>query len=164
MSGTVTDLGSTTVGGCIPTTVSAFASVEGNLTSQLVAAGGLSTALDVGPPSVATATQIGATATLQAMASVTGPYFGLAIDANLGTIAAIKAQLAALGGIIAALGQAGVFLYQYNGTADSLGSTLQTVLASGLPGGAGTDHVDALCLIASTPAAWAAMQTVMKTG
>lgn len=152
-----------TVGACVPTTVAAFASVEGNLTAQLVAAGSLSLALNVGPPSIETAAQIGATATLQAAASVTGPYFGLAIDANLLAIAAIEAQLAALAGILVALGKAGVFLYQYNGTTDTLGSSLQTSLASGLPGGAPGDHVDALCLIASTPAAWAAMQTVMKT-
>jgi len=163
MSGTITSLGSVTVGSCIPTTVAAFGSVEGNLNAQLVAAGSLSIALDIGPPSIDTAVQIGVTASAQAMASVTGPYFGLAIDANLAAIAAIQAQLAALASIVAALGTAGVFLYQYNGTADSFGTTLQAQIGTGLPGGAGTDHIDALCLIASTPAAWAAMETVMKT-
>jgi hypothetical protein len=163
MSGTLTPLGEVSVGACLPSTVMAFGAVEGNLNAQLAAAGNLKIALNVGPPSVVVAAQIAATASAQAMASVTSPYFGLAIDANLDVIAAIRAQLAAFAGLVAALGTAGVFLYQYSGTADSYGTALQSVVGSGLPGGAPTDHIDSLVLIASTPAAWEAMAKLMKT-
>ncbi len=163
MSGVVTELGELSVGACVPTTVAAFGAVAADLNSQLAAAGNLKLALNVGPPTLAVATQIGAVATAQAIFSVTGPYFGLAIDANLTAIAAIQAQLAALAGIVAALGELGVFLYAYSGTADSFGTAMQAVVGPGLPGGLPSDHVDALALIAKTPAAWAALQTVFKT-
>lgn len=163
MSGTITPLGAVTVGGCLPTSVAAFASVEGNLEGQLAAAGSMKAALDIGPPSVSLAAQMAATVSGQITASVTAPYFGLQIDANLTLIAALQAQLAALAGILAALGTAGVYLYKYSGTADSFGTELQATVGGGIPGGAPTDHIDSLVLIASTPAAWAAIQTVMKT-
>jgi hypothetical protein len=163
MTGVLTELGEVSVGACVPSALAAFGAVEGDLNGQLAAAGNLKIALDVGLPTVAVAAQIGATATAQAMFSVTSPYFGLAIDANLTAIAAIQAQLAALAGIIAALGTAGVYLYQYSGTADSFGTSLQSVVGSGLPGGHPSDHVDSIVLIASTPAAWAAIQQIFKT-
>jgi hypothetical protein len=163
MSGTVTPLGAVTVGGCIPTSVAAFGAVEGNINAELAVAGSATIALDLGPPSVAFAAAIGADFADAMSASVTEPYFGLQVDANLALIAELNAQLAAIAGIIAALGTAGVFLYKYNGTADSFGTELQAVVGSGIPGGSPTDHIDALVLIASTPAAWAAIQTVMKT-
>ena len=162
MSGTLTPLGEVSVGACIPAAAMAFGAVEGNLNAQLVAAGNLKIALNVGSPTVAVAAQIGATVSAQVMASVTGPYFGLAIDANLDAIAAIRAALAAYAALFAALGVAGVFLYQYSGTADSFGNALQSVVGAGLPGGAPTDHIDSLVLIASTPAAWEAIAKLMK--
>lgn len=163
MSGIITPLGEVTVGGCLPTSVAAFASVEGNIEGQLAAAGAMQIALNLGPPSVSLAAQMAATVSGQIAASVTAPYFGLQIDANLTLIAALNAQLAALAGILTALGTAGVYLYRYNGTADSFGTELQATIGGGIPGGSPTDHVDALVLLASTPAAWAAIQTVMKT-
>jgi hypothetical protein len=163
MSGTITELGEVSVGACIPTALGAFGALEGNLNGQLAAAGNLKLALNVGPPSIAVAGEIGAEVTAQVMASVTLPYFGIAIDANLEVIASIQAQLSALVGIIASLGAAGVYLYRYDGTADSFGSALGSVVGSGLPGGAGTDDVHALTLIASTPAAWAAIGAIFKT-
>jgi hypothetical protein len=159
MSGTITELGDVSVGACIPTALGAFGALEGNLNGQLAAAGSLKAALNFGPPTVAVAVEAGA----QLMAAVTMPYFGVAIDANVSAIAALQAQLAALAGIIAALGSAGVYLYRYDGTADSFGAALGSVVGSGLPGGAGTDDVHALTLIASTPAAWAAIGQIFKT-
>lgn len=163
MSGTITPLGAVTVGGCIPTSVTAFAAVEGNINAELAVAGNMTVSLDLGPPSLALATAIGADFSAAMVASVTEPYFGLQVDANLDLIATLNAQLAALAGIMAALGTAGVYLYKYNGTADSFGTTLQSVVGGGIPGGTPTDHIDSLVLIASTPAAWAAIETVMKT-
>lgn len=134
-----------------------------NLNLQLAQAGSLKLALDIGPPSVALATQIGLTATAQAQFAVTAPYFGLAIDANLAVISALNAQIAAFGSLVAALGTAGVQLYLYQGTCDSLGSTLQAEVGGGIPPGLPADHVDALVLVAKTPAAFSAMQLTMKT-
>jgi hypothetical protein len=135
MTGVLTELGEVSVGACVPLALAAFGAVEGDLNGQLAAAGNLKIALDVGLPTVAVAAQIGATATAQAMFSVTSPYFGTA----------------------------GVYLYQYSGTADSFGTALQSVVGSGLPGGQLSDHVDSIVLIASTPAAWAALQQIFKT-
>lgn len=163
MSGTITPLGAVTVGGCLPTSVAAFGAVEGNINAELAAAGNMSIALDLGPPSLELATAIGADFSGAIVASVTEPYFGLQVDANLDLIATLNAQLAALAGIMVALGTAGVYLYKYSGTADSFGTELQATIGGGIPGGGPTDHIDSLVLIASTPAAWAAIQTVMKT-
>jgi len=163
MSGTLTPLGGVTMGGVLPTTLGAFGAVEAQLNFDLASAGNLQIQLDLGPPELAAAVEMGAEVDAQIVASVTEPYFGLAIDANLGAIAAINAQLAALAGIVAALGAAGIDLYLYQGTADSEGSTLQSALSGGLPGGLPGDHVDSLILIARTPEAFAAMQLLMKT-
>lgn len=163
MSGTINQLGNVSLSSALPTTAEAFASVEGNLNAEIAAAGNMSISLDLGAPDLALATAIGVDFSAAVVASVTEPYWGLQVDANLDLIASLNAQLSALAGILAALGTAGIYLYQYSGTADSLGTSIQSVVGSGLPGGAPTDHVDALCLVASTPAAWAAMQTVLKT-
>lgn len=163
MSGTITNLGDCTVGQILPTTVATFGSRLTNLNAQLAAAGNLAIALNVGPPSMPEAVQIGATASAQAIASVTSPYFGLQITTNAALIASLQAQIAALGTVVAALGEAGVQLYLYQGTCDSLGSTLQAEVGGGIPPGLPADHVDALVLVAKTPAAFAAMQLTMKT-
>lgn len=163
MSGTVTQLGNVSLSSALPTTAQAYGSVEGNLNAELAAAGNMSVSLDLGAPDLALATAIGADFSAAVVASVTEPYWGLQVDANLDLIAQLNAQLSAIAGIMAALGTAGIYLYTYSGTADTFGSGLQAVVGGGLPGGAPSDHVDALCLVASTPAAWAAIQTVMKT-
>lgn len=163
MSGIVTPLGEVSVMGCVPTAVGAFGLAEANLNGQLAISGGLKASLDVGPPSIALAAQIGAELSAQISASVTAPYFGAAIQVDVNAVALIQAQLAIIVGLIAQLGTMGIFLYQYSGTADSFGSAMQSTVGTGLPGGAPTDHVDALALIASTPAAWAAMQALFKT-
>lgn len=163
MSGVLTELGEVSAGACVPSAAGAFGLVEANLNGQLVAKGSLKASLDVGPPSVALATQIGAELSAQVMASVTAPYFGATIQVDVDAIALIQAQLTAFAAIRIALGVAGIYLYQYSGTADSFGTALQSVVGSGLPGGQPSDHVDSIVLIASTPAAWAAIQQIFKT-
>lgn len=163
MSGTVTDLGDVSLGQALPTTLSAMGAVTAQLNADLVAAGSLKVALDLGLPSLAEATAIGAAANAQAIAMVTEPWFGLQVDANPGLIALIQAQLAALGSIIAALGQNGIELALYNGTASSFGPSVDASFGGGVGGGLPGDHIDALMLIAKTPEAYAAIQLVMKT-
>jgi hypothetical protein len=163
MSGIVTELGEVSIIGCVPAAAGAFGLAEANLNGQLAISGGMKASLDVGPPSVALAGQIGAELSAQVMASVTAPYFGAAIAVDVNAIALIQAQLRIIVALIASLGTMGVFLYKYSGTADSFGTAMQSVVGPGLPGGFPSDHVDALALIASTPAAWAAMQNLFKT-
>jgi len=163
MTGTVTDLGDVTLGAAMPTTVSAIGALTASLNADLAAAGNLKLALDLGLPDLETATAIGATANAQAIAMVTEPWFGLQVEANPGLIAMIQAQISALGGIIAALGQAGIELAVYNGTADSYGPAVTTAFGAGVGGGLPADHIDALMLIAKTPAAYVALQLLLRT-
>ena len=158
MSGTVTDLGHVSVGAVIPAALGAWGALEGNLNGQLAAAGNLDVSFQLGPPTAEAAADVAT----EVVAAVDMPYFGLAIDANLDAIAAIQAQLAALAGIVASLGTAGVFLYRYDGTADSYGAAMDSAIAT-LPGGAPTDEVHALTLLTRTPEAWAAIQQIFKT-
>ena len=152
-------VGAFSVGSILPTTLAAFGAVEGDLRSQLAAAGNLSLSLQVGIPSVAVQAQ--ALATFEA--GVSEPYLGIGIDANISAIAAINAQLTALGGIVAALGTAGVVLLTSDTTLGALGGEITSAVASGIPGATTSDHCNAITLIATTPAAWAAMQALLKT-
>ena len=156
---TITHIGEFTVGGLMPGVVTAYGAVEGNLLQQLAAKGALKLSLTAGPPSVAAAAQIGA----NVAASVTSPTFGAALTADLVAIAAINAQLAALAGIIASLGALGVELYAYTGTAAGFGAAVAGETSSGIPGGSGSDIVNALVLATRFPAVWAALGNLMVT-
>lgn len=151
-------LGSFSVGSILPTTVSAFGSVEGDLQAQLAAAGNLSIALQAGIPTPEVQAQ--ASATFEA--SVGEPYLGVGIDANLDAIAAINAQIAALAGLVAALGTAGVVALVSDTTLGALGGEVTGAVASGIPGAAVGDHVNAITLIATTPAAWVALAKFVR--
>ena len=147
-----------TVGGCVPTSLVAFGSVEGNLNGQLAAQGNLKLTLQAGPPSVAVAASIAG----QVQASVTSPTFSVGLSANVAAIAAIEAQLAALAGIFAALGAMGVHIFVYDGDAASFGGEVSAAIGGGLPGGAPTDHINAIILATQTPGTWPAMQVIFK--
>ncbi len=56
----------------------------------------------------------------------------------------------------------GVHIYNYTGQVNQLGSDFNAALASGVPGGAGTDICDGLLWIATAPGAWAAIAQIFK--
>jgi hypothetical protein len=152
-------IGAFSVGGLMPGALAAYGAVEGNLNGQLAAQGSLKLSLTLGPPSVAAAAQIEA----NVAASVTSPTFGIALSANLDAIAAIQAQLAALAGIFAALGTAGIVLLASETTLNAFGGEITAAVSGGIPGAAPGDSVHALTLVATTPAAWAALAQLMRT-
>jgi hypothetical protein len=152
-------IGAVTVGGLIPGAAIAYGAVEGNLRGQLAAAGSLKASLTGGPPTVAAAAQIGA----NVAAAVTSPTFGIALSANLDVIAALEAQLAALAGIFAALGTAGIVLLASETTLNAFGGEVTAAVSGGITGAAPADSVHALTLVATTPAAWAALAQLMRT-
>jgi hypothetical protein len=133
--------------------------VEGDLRSQLAAAGNLALALQVGVPTPEVQAQ--ALATFEA--GISEPYLGMGISANVTAIAAIQAQLSALAGLVAALGTAGVVLLVSDTTLNALGGEITAAVAGGIPGAGPTDSVHALSLVATTPAAFAALGRVFRT-
>jgi hypothetical protein len=164
MSGVITPLGEKTVGGLVPTTLSVFGAYAANLNASLAASGNMKAALNVAPPTVAGTAKIAATLNGALQAVVKGPSLGAAIKVNAAAIVSINAQLAAIAGILAAFGEAGVFAYTYDGTCNTFGTDVQAELVGGLPGGSPTDHVNALVLVTSIPAAWLALSKVLLTG
>ena len=152
-------VGAFNVGSIMPTTLAAFGAVEGDLRSQLAVAGNLKLSLQVGIPTPTVQAQ--ALATFEA--GISEPYLGVGIDANLSAIASINAQLGALAGIVAALGTAGVVLMVSDTTLGALGGEINGAVASGIPGAISGDHVNAITLVATTPAAWSALAKLLKT-
>lgn len=80
----------------------------------------------------------------------------------LATVTAINVQLGIVVDFQALLGAAGVHGYAFDGDTDQLGPELTTELAGGVPGGGPTDHANAVVLVTTVPATWAAMAQVFK--
>jgi hypothetical protein len=76
----------------------------------------------------------------------------------LGTAASISAQLSLLAGFRALLATAGVHVVAYDGAIGSLGSELQSAVATPIPSG----HANALALVTTSGATWSAMSQVFK--
>jgi hypothetical protein len=156
---TTTVIGSFSIGQILPTTLTAFGSVEADLNAQLAVDGGLAVSLTATLPDA----DIAAEASAAFAASFTEPDLSASISANFDAIADIQFQLSLLAGIALALGTAGVVLVASDTTLNAMGSELTSAVASGIPGAAPTDNVKAISLIATTPAAWAALATLVKT-
>lgn len=86
-------------------------------------------------------------------------------SAQVSANGSIAAELnAKLGGLLLpdlGLGAFGVAGYRYDGTIDSLGPSVSGALGAGLPGGNGSDHGYAVLLVATEPAAIAALRKVL---
>lgn len=89
--------------------------------------------------------------------SVAAP--SLQVSANAQLSADIQAQLAGL--VPFEIGTAGVGAYTYEGTMDTLGSSIGGATSSGLPGGSGRDPAYAVLLVATTPAAIEALRKLL---
>jgi hypothetical protein len=101
--------------------------------------------------------------------SLPAPSIAAQIAAIAALLAALLAQLAAINvqlGIIvdfqALLGTAGIHVYAYDGVTGSFGGEFATELVGGTPGGSPSDAANALVLITTIPAAWAAMGQVFQ--
>jgi hypothetical protein len=70
----------------------------------------------------------------------------------------LQAQVDLAANILSVLATGGVHLYVYDGVVSALGSSCPT----SLPGGAPTDHVNALILATSSGATWSGISACMK--
>jgi hypothetical protein len=166
-------LGSLTLGGAMPQSLTAVAALTGSINLELpsIAARleGLLAAqasITISPPTLATrlTAALGIVAALQAAIELGLPT----IDGNLfliaGLIADLQVELGALQANLALasafdlqLGNAGVHAYTYTGRADGLVPGVSSVIGAALPGGDPSDHVGAIVLAASAPATKVAM-------
>jgi hypothetical protein len=121
------------------------------------------------PPAISFAANIqvalAAIASMQAAVAlgISPPSLSAQVEIMAAALAELQVSLNVLLGLSNALGVAGVHLYQYSGPADQLGSEFHAALSGGFPDGAPSDHADALLVATSSPAAWAAIATMMKT-
>lgn len=159
--------GSLTLGACLPGAAAAQLAGEAGLNlvlpsiqARLDAASAANLQLGVSPPSLAATVAAAAQLALEILPpDVTGQ---ISVSADLVAelqllLGQIQAQLALVAAFGLTLGAAGVHLYSVVGRADELGPAVRSVTIGGLPGGAPSDHVVAVLLAASAPAAQAAL-------
>jgi len=72
-------------------------------------------------------------------------------------LGALNLKLAAVRGLGATLGTAGVSAYAFQGTIGNMGGELSSELISGTPGGQATDAAGGVVFVATTPVARAAL-------
>jgi hypothetical protein len=167
MSGTATALGVVSVAVALPgmaeldelaRSAQAAASVE--ITGKLTGLASVSAALAVPPlPGVTAEAAAKLAVQLALNPSVAAP--SLQVAANAKIAGELNAQLGTLVMPDLGLGAAGVGAYKYEGSMDSLGSGLGGLTQGGLPGGSGSDLAYAVLLVATTPAAIAALKNVL---
>jgi hypothetical protein len=168
----MTDLGSLSVGGIVPAAVSASAAIKiacgiaaPNVSAQISAMVGftpklafsfadqLSVALQI-----VNDLQIAIAVGLPALSLSAQVSLGVSVSATLNAnLTLIQAQLDVSLALDLELAAAGVRLLTYAGAQNAMGSALTTAL------GSDATAVNGLVLVATSPAAWAAMQTVFKT-
>jgi len=127
--------------------------------------GGLNNVLasiTVGPPDLAGTIAAAVQNVAQLRAAIGGPTVTLEAAAIIAQIAALNAQLDQ---IMAAAGltipDGALSVYVFDGSSSSIGAELQAAVNASLPGAPG--HANALILVTTSPADWAAAQEVFKT-
>lgn len=175
MSGTIRELGTLSLGAIVPgmavAQASAALAVEAALGEiQAKLAGLLNVQAALLFPPLPTAALTGALQVVQALQldlAIAAPSLQITGIASL--IIELQAQILALQASLDLvlsfdLGAAGIVAYEYEGTTDTLGSSLSSVTSGGLPGGTGSDPCFALILATSVPSTWAALSKVLLTG
>jgi hypothetical protein len=153
-------VGSLTLGAVVPTYASAIADAYAELSAQLAGLSAVNIALTVGPPSLTAAIEASAKVTAALSAAVDGPTITLQAEAQLGLIAALEAQVAALAELVAAFAAPGVHMWDYGGDVQDFAPALQGDLAARFPP---YSPSAALVLLAQTPEAAAAISTAFGT-
>jgi hypothetical protein len=173
---TITYVGELTIGGAVPGAAGAAAAGYAGITGaipnlqQIIDALTSFAPLDVNfAAQLALAQQMVTTITAAIAVSLPAPSLAAQIAIVSALLADLLAQLSAVSvqlGIVvdfqALLGAAGVHVYAYAGQTGNLGSELTTELTSGTPGGSPTDSANALVLVTTIPATWAAMAQVFQ--
>lgn len=165
----VTYLGGLTVGECVPAGVTMQAALLADLQAQLEIQVQLVAQLQLNPGSFTIAASLefalALVASIQAQIAlgIELPSISIQLDAAFSLIAALQIQIDLLLQLQIAFGTAGVHAFAFDGAASQLGTEITGATAGGLPGGAPTDHVNALVLATSVPGAWAALGKILKT-
>jgi hypothetical protein len=167
VSGVLTPLGVVSVGAAIPGMAELMQLLSAaqnaarlELLGKLKGLASVSAALSVPPlPGVTAAAAAKLAVQLALNPSVAAP--SLQVSANASVAAEIGAKLGGLALPAFDLGAFGVAAYKYEGTIDSLGSSLGAATSGGLTGGAGSDVGYAVVLVATAPAAVAALKALL---
>jgi len=171
-----TYLGSLSVGDVVPGAVSAAAAGSAGINAALPdIQGRLDALLAFAPINVDFAAQLAlaqqTVASIQAGIALGLPVPSLAaqiaqvaalVAELLAAVTSISAQLSVIAALQAHFGVAGVHAYAFAGQTQDLGGELSAELAGGTPGGAPTDAANALVLITTVPATWAALAALLK--
>jgi hypothetical protein len=161
---TVTYVHGGTIGDGLPGLQLPLINVMGDLQARITAMA--SFAPSITPPSIAADIQVSGQilANLQASAAlgIEPPSVDLQVDIMADVLLAARLQLEIIMGLFDALGTAGLHLYRYDGQTADLGGEFTAELSGGVPGGSGTDSANALLLITTVPATWAALAQLFK--
>ncbi len=168
-----TEIGELTIGGCVPTAVSAVAIADASLAvvlpqveAQVVGLVELQANLIISPPSIeaSIALALQLVASLQAAATLPGAALNLeavavALAELEATLGGLQAQLSAIAAINVTLGTPGVWAYAHTGTPNSFGPDAAAEIGGGLPDSLDPDlPTYAVVFIASDAGAISAMQ------
>lgn len=174
MPGNLSELGTMSVGAANPmlglagaqlnvSATLAIGEVQAKLTGLLSLVAALS-----GPQVPALAIAGAAQALLSLETTVSAPDPTLQLQAVLAAAAELEAslvdmqaQLAFAVSIGELLAAGGVAAYRYSGTADTFGAEVSAHTSTGIAGGAPSDHVEAVVLASSVPAAIAALGAIL---
>jgi len=174
---TITYIGSLSVGGVVPGASAAInAGMTGinsalaNLLAQLAALQAFAPSPISFAAQLSLAESMVSSLNLAIGLGMTPPDILAQITAILALVAALTAQIGAIEANLDVmldlqlpLAAAGVHAYAYDGTAGALGGELGGALGGGVPGGSGGgQHANALALVATSPATWAALSLVFK--
>lgn len=173
MSGTLTPLGSLSIGVAMPCLAQMSGGITATLDARLPALSGQvkgMLSLAASPPSISAGANAAAAAQAQLQAQVDAGQPGVSFSLGLITGAAAKLN-AQLGGIAAqgslaaeltaALASAGVQVYAYGGDERQLGAAVISATSAGFPGGGGPSAAcNALVLVVQQPETWAAFGTI----
>lgn len=161
---TVVYVGGETIGSALPGVQGAILQAMGDVQAKIAAA--VNFAPNLTPPSIAADIQANGQilANLQAAAAIgiEPPSISAQLDIMASAVLVLKAQLQIILDLLN-LFTAAVHVYAYQGQTDALGGEFTTELSAGVPGGVGTDLANALLLITTIPADWAAIAQVFKT-
>lgn len=159
----LTYLGSVTVGDMLPSLDAAIGISLPELEIKLSAMLAAAIELNLHPPTIAASLSLALQLVAEIQASISIgielPSLSLQLSFIASFVAALNLQIGILLAFQASMGTAGVHAYAWDGEAASLGPAVPT----SFPGGAPTDHTNALLMVTAVPAAWAAIAALMKT-
>ena len=157
----ITHIFSGSVGSIVPQFAALLAAFQARVTSELAARARVGGFVQVGLPSVAAVAK--ANAQVMAALSVRGPTVTFNATAQLALIAALKAQLALFAALLAAMGEAGVEVFIFDGPGSAAGTEIGGALSPGLPGGSPHEHINAFIAATRIPACWEALGKILLT-